>query len=293
MSNVIIMADSSADLTKEFCEDRTVFVMPFAININDKEYQDGVDITVEEMFEYVEKNKKLPKTAARSVEDIKDIVKLHRTNGEDVVWVSISERLSANAQNAKTALQELGDSNLYYVNSKALSGGISLLIEKACDMRDDGKSGQEIAETLRVFADKIQVSFIVDNLEYLHKGGRCSGVSAFLAGIFKIRPTIRLIDGAMTVGKKYKGGSYEKNVEKYVEDTLALNPDYEDDCCVITHCYASDAALRAAKDTLMTKSSFKRVVITKAGSTISTHCGKGTLGILYLNKVGDSKKDSE
>jgi len=285
MSKVIIMADSSADLTKEMCETRNVYVMPFAINVNGKEYHDGVDITVEEMFEYVEKTKKLPKTAARSVEDIKEMVKMYRSNGEDVVWISISEKLSANAQNAKTALKELGDDNLYCVDSKALSGGIALLIGKACDMRDEGKSGEEIAKVLREYAEKVQVSFIVENLEYLHKGGRCSGVSAFIAGIFKIRPTIRLVDGVMTVGKKYKVSSYEKIVEKYVEDTLSLHPDYENDCCVITHCYASEEALNIAKETLMSKASFKNIVVTKAGSTISTHCGKGTLGILYLCKI--------
>ncbi|MCL2598324.1 MAG: DegV family protein [Firmicutes bacterium] len=283
---VLIFTDSSADLTKDYADNNQIFVMPFAININNREYLDGVDISTKELFEYVDKTKKLPKTAARSIEDMKELVKLHRDNEQDIVWISISSRLSVNGKNAENALKELGgeESGLYYVDSKGLSGGIALLIEQAVQMRDGGKSAAEIAVDLRKKAEGLQVSFVVENLEFLHKGGRCTGAQAFFAGILKIRPTIRLIDGLMTVGRKYKVNSYEKIVAKYIEDTLATCPDYVDDKCYLTHCYASEEALKIAKETILANSTFKEIVVSDAGSTISTHCGKGTLGLLYLTK---------
>lgn len=283
--NVLIITDSSADLTKEFCEERDVKVLPFAININNREYLDGVDINTEELFGYVDKTKKLPKTAARSVEDMKELIKLHRTDNQEVIWVSISSKLSANGQNSKTALQEMGgeEQGFFHIDSKGVSGALMLLIKKACDLRDDGKKAAEIATIIRENSDRLQISFVVETLEYLHKGGRCSGVQSFLGGLLKIRPSIKLVDGAMTVGKKYKG-NFEKVVASYIEDTLSLNPDYEQDTVIVTHCFTSDNITKAVKEILTTKTSFKNIIFTITGSTIATHCGRGTLGMLYINK---------
>jgi len=289
MSKVLIITDSSADLTEDFCKKKDVKILPFAININNREYLDGVEINTLEMFDLVEKTKKLPKTAARSVEDMKELVNLHRTENQDVLWISISSRLSANGMNAKTAMQELGgeEKGIYYVDSKGVSGALMLLISKACDMRDEGKTAAEIAPIIRECSDRLQISFVVQTLEYLHKGGRCSGIQSFLGGLLKIHPSIKLIDGAMAVGKKYKG-NYEKVVTSYVEDTLALNPDYEQDMVVVTHCFVDENIINAVRDILTTKSSFKNIIFTITGSTIATHCGRGTLGLLYINKNKNS-----
>lgn len=281
----LIIVDSSVDLTQEFCKEREVIVLPFAININNKEYFDGVDIDTVQLFGFVEQTKKLPKTAARSTADMIDLVNKHRADGQEVIWISISSILSSNGINAKMAMQQLGDEQggFYYVDSKSLSGGVSILVKIACDLRDEGKNAKEIADTLREQSQNIQASFVVETLEYLHKGGRCSGVVALIGGILKIRPSLKLVDGAITVGKKYKG-SYDKVVECFVNDTIDLNPNYDSSLCVITHCLQTEEMLQAIQEQINLKSKFNNIMIINTGSTIATHCGKGTIGLFWLNK---------
>jgi len=281
----LIIVDSSADLTREFCTERQVSVLPFAININDKEYFDGVDIDTVQLFLYVEQTGDLPKTAARSVHDIKEFINTHRQDKQDVVCISISGKLSINGQNFIQALQELGDeqNGLYYVDSKSLSGGITILVKMACDMRDQGCNGLQIADKLRECSTKLQSSFVVETLEYLHKGGRCGGVVALIGGLLKIRPSLKLVDGVILVGKRYKG-SYDKVINSFVKDTINLNSNYDNSLCVITHCLQTSQVLQSIQDQIKQNTDFVDIMTINTGSTIATHCGKGTIGLFWLNK---------
>ncbi len=278
---VKISADSTADLEQYF-EERNISVMPLSITLDGKDYLDGVSIKSSMIFESYEKNHTLPKTAARSIDDYEEYFGNLTQDGSAVIHFVISSEMSVSYGNAVMAAKKF--KNIFVIDSRTLSTGIGLLVLKACDLRDAGLDAQEINDKIIELIPYVQASFVVDTMEYLHKGGRCSGVAKFFASAFSIKPMIMLKDGKMVVGQKYVG-KLDKCVTKYVSAILKEfnDPDYTR--IFVTHTYADPEIVESVKAQIREiMPGFKNILETHAGCTVTAHCGKGTLGILYINK---------
>lgn len=276
---VKITTDSTADLGPYF-EQFGVDSLPLAVSLGEKTFYDNVTVFPSDIYAHVDKTGILPKTAARSVEDFKDFFKTFLDRGDEVVHIDISHKMSVTNENARKAAEELG--GVYVVDSLSLSTGTGLLVLYACDLAAAGLPAKEIAEKTAARAPFVQASFVVDTMQYLKKGGRCSGIVSLAATVLRIKPTILVRDGEMIVGRKYMG-SFDKIITKYVENILSDFPNPDDTRVFITHSSASDFAVEAVHKKLEEIAHFKDILVTVAGSTITSHCGKGTLGVLYIN----------
>ncbi|MCH5163397.1 MAG: DegV family protein [Clostridiales bacterium] len=278
---VKISSDSTADLEYLFIE-RNVPVMPLCVILDGKEHLDGVDIDAQMIFDRYEQNHILPKTSARSIEDYEAFFAEHTKDGSAIVHFIISGEMSVSYTNALTASRKFKD--VFVVDSRSLSTGQGLLVLKACDFRDAGMEAQQIYDKITELVPYVQASFVVDTMEYLHKGGRCSGVAKFFASAFSIKPMIMLKDGKMVVGQKYVG-KLGKCIEKYVAAILKEFDTPDTTRIFITHTYADDEIVESVKAQIRElRPEFKEILETHAGCTVTAHCGKGTLGILYINK---------
>lgn len=281
-----ITTDSTSDVSKEFLESLGVSYIPLIVNLGDEEKYDTEDIMVQDIAEYVNKTGKLPKTAARSTEDFKTFFKQFLDNGYDeIIHFSLSTELSVTCQNAKRASFELCQDKIHVVDSRNLSTGTTLLLMHAVELLNSGKSAKEIAEIEQRRAYNVQSSFVVDTLTYLHKGGRCSLISMFGANLLKLRPTLQLIDGKIVPTEKYRG-KMQVVLTKYVDDILTKYNNPDKTRCFITHADADPEIVNHIIEYVKSKNIFNEVIESKANSTIYTHCGKGTLGILYINDGG-------
>lgn len=279
---VIISTDSTADLEQLF-DERNIKVMPLAINLDGKECLDGVDIDAQMIFECYEKKHVLPKTSARNVDDYEAYFSELIKGGNQVIHFVISGEMSISYGNAKAAAAEVG--NVLVIDSRTLSTGIGLLVLKACDFRDEGMDAQTIYDKIEELIPYVQASFVVDTMEYLHKGGRCSGVAKFFASAFSIKPMIMLKDGKMVVGQKYVG-KLGKCIEKYVVAILKEFDTPDLTRIFITHTYCDKEIVDRVREQIKEiRPDFKEIIETHAGCTVTSHCGKGTLGILYINKA--------
>ncbi|MBE7075921.1 MAG: DegV family protein [Clostridiales bacterium] len=275
---IMISAESTIDLPKELLAEFKISTIPFMVILGENEYKDG-EITPKDIFEFVDKNKILPKTAAINEEQYKDYFQELLKESDAVVHICLSSEISSACAHAKEA--EKLFKNVYVVDSKSLSTGIALLAIYARKLADQGVEPKEIAKKLEERVPFIQASFVVKKLDYLYKGGRCSAVSYFGANIFQIRPQILLKDGKMGVHKKYRG-NMGKVIETYCKDALEEfnNPDLS--VAFLTYTTATQEMISAAKTALQEKG-FKTIYETQAGATITSHCGEETLGILYFN----------
>lgn len=280
---VIISTDSTADLEQLFKE-RNIEVMPLAINLDGKECLDGVDIDAQMIFDCYDKKHVLPKTSARSIDDYEEYFKRLTEGGKnEVIHFTISSEMSISYGNAKAASSDM--KGVYIVDSRTLSTGIGLLVLKACDFRDDGMDAHSIYDKIEELIPYVQASFVVDTMEYLHKGGRCSGVAKFFASAFSVKPMIILKDGKMVVGQKYVG-KLGKCIEKYVTAILKEYDTPDVTRIFITHTYCDKEIVDSVRAQIQElRPDFKEIIETHAGCTVTSHCGKGTLGILYINKV--------
>jgi DegV family protein with EDD domain len=283
MKNIKITADSTCDIDKDVMKRfQIVEALPLAINLGEASLKDGT-FKIEEIYRFVEKSKQLPKTAAASVLDYTDMFMRHTQDGGAVIHFSISSELSASYQNAVLAAKEL--KNVYVVDGRVLSTGTSLLMLYARDLIDGNPDldASEVAEICRQKTQSIQASFCVDTLDYLYKGGRCSALSLLGANVLRLHPSLHLKDGKITVGKKYRGKMIRVLTE-YIADLREMYPDYDDTRCFITKTECDGKIIEAATQKVKELFNFKEIFQTKAGATITCHCGKGTLGLLFLNK---------
>lgn len=278
---VKICTDSCVDINKEQLEKYNIHVIPLCVVLNNKECLDGVNINPNDIFEYVEKTKQLPKTSARSVEDFKDFFGHLLENGDEVIYTGISSKLSSTYNNACKAKEELGNENLYIVDSKSLSSGIGLLVLYAAKLAENGLNAQEICLKLEKQANFNQASFVVDKLDYLYKGGRCSAIARFGANLLKIKPRLELVDGKIENTGKYLG-QFKIVIKKYIDDMLKKHNKIKKDLCFITHTCQDKDFVNDIVEYVKSKNIFDEVVSSVAGATISCHCGENTLGILYL-----------
>ena len=274
----LITAESTIDLPKELLEKYQIKTIPYMVLLGDKDFKDG-EIEPTEIFKFVDEKKILPKTSAINKQRYTDFFKENLKSCDAIVHFSLSGQITSSTQNAKDAAAEF--ENVYVVDTQSLSTGIALLAIYARKLADSGLGAKEIYEKASARVPSVQASFVVKKLEYLYKGGRCSALAYFGANLMKIRPQIILKDGKMGVHRKYRG-NMDKVVENYCKDTLDEfnNPDLS--VGFVTYTTATPEMVEAAKRSLQEKG-FKTIYETRAGATISSHCGENTLGILYIN----------
>ena len=276
---IVISAESTIDLPKELLDKYNIKTTPFTINLGDELIEDHFGVS-KEIFEFVDKSKKLPKTSAVSPDQFKTHFENLKKDYDAIVHVSLSSLISSAYNNACMVAKEM--ENVYVVDSKSLSTGIALLAIKGKDLIDEGKDAKEIFETLQALTPKVEASFVLERLNYLYKGGRCSALALLGANILKIKPQIILSVGRMIVGKKYMG-NMTKVVDKYIDDLLDSNPNPILEHVFITHSSPMPEAEKILTEKLENRG-FKYIHNTLAGGTISSHCGPNCIGVLFLNK---------
>ncbi|MBQ9901477.1 MAG: DegV family protein [Clostridia bacterium] len=276
-----IVADSTCDISPELQQKYGIEIHPFIVNLGEKSYRDGVDIATSDILKYYRDTGNVSKTAAASPSEYEAMFRQWNSDEYDVLFFTISSGFSSAYANARLAAEELD--NIYVVESANLSTGILLVVLAAADMIESGMTAKEIAEKIPEITPKVRASFVIDTLEFLWKGGRCSGVAALGANLLKLKPCIEVIDGGMSVGKKYRG-NIDKVIPQYIKDRLASTPNVVRRRVFITHTFDDrapvEAALKQARDSGM----FDEVLETRAGCTIYSHCGPNTLGILYIEQ---------
>lgn len=279
---IIITTDSTADLNLEQVKENKIPVIPLIVTLGEKDYLDnGVDVTDEKIFDFVKETKVLPKTAARSSEDYKNFFNEFVEKGDEVVHVSLGANLSSSCQNAVMAAEEIGGNKVYVVDSMSLSTGVGLLALEGVRLKNQGLLAKEIYERLTALAPKTQASFVVDKLDYLYKGGRCSKFSFSLGSLLKIKPRLQLIDGSIVnTGKDM--GTMKSVFKKYVDHELTKYPNMRRNRCFVTHTKMDQDVVDFIIEYVKAKGIFEEVIESMAGSVITSHCGPGTLGILYL-----------
>ncbi|MBP5592621.1 MAG: DegV family protein [Clostridia bacterium] len=280
---IIITSDSTADLDYLF-EQNNIPIVPLSVILGDRTGRDGIEIQPETIYQYYATTKKTPKTAAVSPEEYYEFFKKLIADGSEVIHFTISSKMSSCYDNACTAASECG--SVRVVDSRSLSTGIGLQVLYAQKLASNGLSSAQIYEKIIKRRDDIQASFVVDTMEFLYKGGRCNGLIAFVASVLKIKPQILVnaLSGEMEVGKKYIGKTAVA-ISKYVAETLNKYPNLDDSCVFITHTSAPKEVVEKTREMILNAFPSATIYETIAGSTITSHCGKGTLGILfYKNK---------
>lgn len=278
---VIISTDSVCDLPKELREEFGVFMLPLTVTLGENAYRDGVEIDATKIFATYKEKGLLPKTSAISPAEFMDFFQPFLDDGCEVVHITIGSKLSGTYQNCCIAAGDMD--GVYPVDSCQLSSGQALVVLEACRLRDEGYSAKEIAESLVEFAPRVDASFVLDTLEFIWKGGRCSGVAALGANLLGIKPALEMAEGSLRVCKKYRG-NIEKVYLKYAAERLA-GADKELDYCFITYSEGlSDESVEALKKIVAEAAPFKRIFVTKAGCTVSSHCGPKCMGVLFVKK---------
>lgn len=279
-----IIADSTCDLSPELIQQYHITILPLYVTLDGKEHRDGADIHAEDIFRHVAAGGDLPKTAAVTVADFLSCFRsvLEQDADAEIICVTISSQFSSCYQNAVIAAEETG--HVTVIDSRNLSTGFGHVVLSACELAEQGHSPAEIAEILKSdVIPKVDASFIVDRLDYLHKGGRCSAVAALGANLLKLKPCIEVRDGAMSVCKKYRG-NFTSCVTQYAKDRLADRKSIRSKRIFITHAAASREAVAAAEAAIQAAGGFSEIDETQAGCTVSSHCGPNTLGILFIRK---------
>lgn len=276
--NIAVTAETTIDLTEDLLVKYDIGIVPFTIILGDKDYKDG-EITTEQIFQYVEKNKVLPKTSAVNEQSYFDFFTEQLKTHDAVIHVSLSSQISSACENAKKTAAQM--QNVYVIDSQSLSTGIALLAICARKLADDGLSAVEIYEKVSARVASVQASFVIERLDYLYKGGRCSALALLGANLLKIRPQILVKNGKMGSYKKYRG-KMDRVVESYCLDTLNEFNTPDLSTAFITYTTATEEMVAAAKKALSERG-FENIYETRAGATIASHCGEHTLGILYIN----------
>lgn len=281
MAKIKVTCDSTCDMTAEQYAKYGIEILPLGIELGGELRQDGVNVNARQVFEFVAKTGTLPHTSAVSPGEYLDVFRRYTDEGYAVIHINISHHLSTCYANACIAASEL--ENVYPIDSMNLSTGSGHLAIAASEMAAAGMEAKDIVAKLEEMKTKLDVSFVLQTLEYLHKGGRCSGVAALGANVLKLRPQIKVADGQMTVGKKFRG-SLEKTVKDYVADRLKDRTDIDTKRIFITHSGLTDEFMEELKVLVRSYQPFEEVLTSAAGCTISSHCGPKCMGVLFFTK---------
>lgn len=280
-NDIIISSDSTCDLSAELRERYNISTIPLGVTLGDKTFFDGVDITPDNIYEHHAKTGELPKTTAANVGDCIDYFKPFADAGKTVIHFSLSSEFSSTYNNTCLAASEYD--NIYVIDSRNLSTGNGLLVVAAAEMAKNGVAAEEIVEKINAMVNCVDASFVIDNLEYLHKGGRCSALAMMGANVLKLKPCIEVKNGKMGVGKKYRG-KYSAVLKEYVAERLTNAEDVILDRIFVTHAGVDEEIVNAVVEQVKSLVPFKEVFVARAGCTISSHCGANTLGVLFVRK---------
>lgn len=279
---VKILSDSTCDLSAELIETYGITIVPLHVVLGDKDYKDGVDITADEIYEWADANNTTPKTAAIAPEEAMDVLAPLLEDGSEVVCFTISSSMSGTFSVLNLAADSMDVSDrVYCIDSQNLSTGIGLMVIEAAEMAREGKSAKEIVAYIEAIRPLVRSSFVVETLTYLHRGGRCSGVAAMAGSVLKLHPRIAVESGRMDAGKKYRG-KMNKVLLDYVHDMEEDLKKAKTDRVFITHSGCDQELLNSVYAYLDGLHVFEEILITRAGSVISSHCGPGTLGVLFI-----------
>lgn len=281
MAKVIISSDSTCDLSPELKERYDVKIIPLGVTLGDKVYRDGIDINPDEIYAHHKKTGELPKTTAANVGECIDYFTDLTKDGDSVIHFTISSTMSSTYSNSCLAAAEV--ENVYVIDSKNLSTGGGLQVVAAAEMAKGGMSAQEIVAELEKITPCVDASFVIDSLEYLHKGGRCSALAMLGANLLKLKPCIEVKNGTMGVGKKYRG-VYSRVLAEYVDERLQDAENIDNSRVFVTHAGCDPEIVNAVVEQVKSKGIFKEIFLTRAGCTVSAHCGANTLGVLFIRK---------
>lgn len=282
MANVKIFADSTSDLPAEWIRQHDIGLVPLYVVFGNEMFRDGVDIVPTDIYRRVEAEGNLPKTTAPSPKDFMDAFGPHIDRGQDIVYVSLSSKLSSTYQNAQIAAAEFPEGRIHVVDSCTLCSGIGLLVMKAVGMAGQGLAAADIAARLTSIRPQVETQFVIDTLEYLYKGGRCSGMQNFIGSLLQIRPVLKLVDGNIIPAYKVRGRK-EKAVQQMLDNALADMDNMDQDLILVAHTLAEEEALRLAA-ILRERTGAREVAVSEAGCVISSHCGPHTVAIMYTRK---------
>lgn len=285
MSRIIITTDSTADIPAEIAQKYNIRISPLHVLYDDEDYADGVDITPECIIERYEERNQLPSTSAVTPEEYRLFFKqILREGYDEIVHIAFCSDMSSTYQNAVIAAGEF-DEKIYVVDSRCLSVGMMLLAIRACEFRDMGFSGERIADIVKDLTERNIGGFLLSQLEFLHKGGRCSSVSLLGANLLNIKPSIVVKDGAMSVAKKYRGKD-EMCRLKYMKDRIAEYEDRIDTSRIVLHttCDLTDKERKMYKKELKKLIKCDEIIVSTAGCVITSHCGPGTFSLFFMLK---------
>lgn len=279
LEKILIAADSTCDLSAELIERYGITILPLGVALGDKQYTDGVDIDPDFIYKNYEETGLLPKTSAINLVDFEAFFAEHTKDGASVIFFTISSEMSSTYHNATLAAE--GFERAYVVDSRNLSTGGGLLVIKAAEMAAAGHTPEEIVATCNELAPCVDASFIIDSLEFLYKGGRCSALAALGANLLSLKPCIVVKDAKMGVGKKYRG-KFGAVLPKYVAERLGDATDVIKDHIFVTHAGCKPAVCEACAEAVRAIAPEAEIHITRAGCTVSSHCGRNTLGVLFI-----------
>ena len=279
---VKIISDSTCDLSGELLEKYDISILPLHILLGEEEYEDGRNITIEEIYDWSESHKETPKTSAPSIDRAVELFEPYIKQGNEIVCFSISETMSSSGNIMRMAAEQMeAERSIHVIDSQNLSTGIGLLVVEAAIMAKEGKTAEEIVQRMEELIPRVRASFVVDTLVYLHRGGRCSGLAAMAGGALKLHPRIQVVDGVMQSGKKYRG-SMDKVILSYVKDMEEELKAADRSRVFITHSGCSKEIVEQVRQYLEGLDIFSEIWETRAGGVVSSHCGPGTLGVLFI-----------
>ena len=279
--NIKILSDSTCDLSQAILDENNITLVPLTVIMADQQYKDGVSITPAQIFDHVAAGGDLCSTSANSVGEYEDWFRKYAADYDGVLHITIGSGFSSCFQNACIAAQEFD--NVAVVDSMNLSTGQGLVVLEACRLAKQCNTLEELREKVQAFTSRVEASFLVDKLNYLVKGGRCSAAAALGANLLNLKPCIEVRDGKMIVVKKYRG-NYAKCLANYVKDRLDGRDDLTREILFVTKTPVTDECHAAVMEAIDQCPAFETMYETNAGCTVSCHCGPGTLGVLFVRK---------
>ena len=277
-----IISDSTCDLSKELLEKYNIAIRPLYVHLGEDEYIDGVNVTPDDLYAWADANKSTPKTSVFSLPEAMELFQTYTDAGDEIIAFSVSDEMSSSGNVMRMAAEELGkEDSIHVINSASLSTGIGLLIIEAAIMAENGVPAAEIVARIEELKPLVRASFVVDTLTYLHRGGRCSGIAALAGGMLKLHPKIVVADGKMGPEKKYRG-KMKSVIMDYVKDMEEDLKRAKSDRVFITHSGCDAEVVEMVREYLQGLNVFGEILETRAGSVISSHCGPGTLGVLFI-----------
>lgn len=279
-----IISDSTCDLSEELLNKYDIDILPLHVVMGDKEYIDGVNISPDEIYVWSDEHKETPKTSAVGIEEAINLFRKYIDAGEEIIAFAISEDMSTTANVMRIAAEELEkEDKIHVIDSMNLSTGVGHLVVEAAIMAKNGESAETIVNEIEKMRHRVRASFVIDTLVYLQRGGRCSSVAAIAGGLLKLHPKIVVENGKMIASKKYRG-SIDSAILKYVADLEEELAKAKKDRVFITHSGCDKELIAKVREKLEALNRFDEILVTRAGSVISSHCGPGTLGVLFMEE---------